>query len=192
MIKIGIDPSINSTGICVSYKGLHYYYLIPSKMTKKMESFEHDYIHLLPYTKYTNKDCEYTEKEKYKTINIHSVCQHIRWIINHWCSTFGVSPNNIIVNMEGVSYGSVGSAALVDLAGLNFAIRTTLLDLNVSFNIISPTSLKKFACANGQADKAVMINAWKRMDKNINDITGIKIDDLADSYFLSCYSTDSN
>ena len=62
-----------------------------------------------------------------------------------------------------------------------------LKELEVNFNIISPTQVKKFACANGQADKDIMIDAWKRLDKGINDIKGIKIDDLADSYFLSHY-----
>jgi hypothetical protein len=92
--------------------------------------------------------------------------------------------------MEGVSYGSIGSAALVDLCFLNSAIRMTLKKMGVKFTIVSPTSLKKFACSNGQADKNVMIDAWKRLDKNISNITNIKIDDLADSYFLSCYSED--
>jgi hypothetical protein len=89
--------------------------------------------------------------------------------------------------MEGVSYGSVGSAALVDLSFLNASIRMTLHHLDIPFTIVSPTSLKKFACANGQADKNLMIDAWKRMDKNISNITEIKIDDLADSYFLARY-----
>ena len=36
-------------------------------------------------------------------------------------------------------------------------------------------------------DKSVMIDAWKRMDKNISNVSDVKIDDLADSYFLSRY-----
>ena len=90
--------------------------------------------------------------------------------------------------MEGVSYGSIGSAALVDLCFLNSAIRMVLKKQNIDFQIVSPTSLKKFACANGQADKDVMIDAWKRLDPNIKDIKDIKVDDLADSYFLAHYS----
>jgi Holliday junction resolvasome RuvABC endonuclease subunit len=79
------------------------------------------------------------------------------------------------------------TVALVDLSFLNSALRMTLVNNKIPFTIVSPTSLKKFACANGQAEKEVMIDAWKRMDKNIAKITDIKIDDLADSYFLSCY-----
>ena len=53
--------------------------------------------------------------------------------------------------------------------------------------IVSPTSVKKFAVANGQAEKDIMIDAWKRLDKNISDVKDIKIDDLADAYFLAHY-----
>ena len=41
-LKIGIDPSINSTGICIRREGGHpLYFIITSKMTKKMKDFEH-------------------------------------------------------------------------------------------------------------------------------------------------------
>lgn len=187
MITIGIDPSINSTGICVSHNDKNYYYIIPSKMTKKMDQFQHEYICLLPYTKYSTKEGEYTDKEKFKTTNIYSICYRIKRVIEQVIEATGEDSSHIIVNMEGVSYGSVGSAALVDLAGLNFAIRMTLLQMHISFNIISPTSLKKFAVANGGAEKDVMIDSWKRLDQNIKDVNDIKIDDLADSYFLAQY-----
>jgi Holliday junction resolvasome RuvABC endonuclease subunit len=89
--------------------------------------------------------------------------------------------------MEGVSYGSRGSAALVDLAGLNFAIRMTLSGKNIQYNILAPTSIKKFAVGNGSAEKDVMIASWKKLDKNISSIETIKVDDLADSYFIAHY-----
>lgn len=189
MINIGIDPSINSTGVCV-WNGIeNYYYIITSKMTKKMCDFKHEYITYLPYTKLDSKNMEYSEKENVKFTNILNICTHIYNIISTQLSA-EIGAEKIEVYMEGVSYGSIGSAALVDLCFLNSAIRMTLRNLNVKFTIVSPTSLKKFACANGQADKIVMIDAWKRLDKNISNIRDIKIDDLADSYFLSRYHND--
>ena len=185
MIYIGIDPSINSTGVCINCGRCNHYYIITSKMTKKMRDFSHDYITYLPYTKPDHSKLEYSEKENVKFTNIINICEHIYNIIlicQHNNPNEGVE-----VYMEGVSYGSTGSAALVDLCFLNSAIRMTLRQLGIKFTIVSPTSLKKFACANGQADKNVMIDAWKRMDKNISDIDNVKIDDLADSYFLSRY-----
>jgi Holliday junction resolvasome RuvABC endonuclease subunit len=87
--------------------------------------------------------------------------------------------------MEGVSYGSVGSAALVDLSGLNFAIRNLLIDNNIRFTIVSPMQNKKFATGIGNADKEHMIFSWLMIEKHLKDIKEIKIDDLADAYFLS-------
>ena len=182
MIRIGIDPSINCTGVCIDFGDSNEYYMIPAKPTKKLLNFSHDYIHIQPYLKFDTKDKEYSDKEGAKTLNIVSICQNLKDIIR------GVSIiDDVEVVMEGVSYGSVGSAALVDLAGLNFAIRYMLISNNIPFKIVSPTSVKKFAVANGGAEKDIIIDAWKRLDKNISNIKDIKVDDLADSYFLAHY-----
>lgn len=184
MISIGVDPSINSTGVCV-YDGKKYvYYIVTSKMTKKMAAFQHKYVNLIPYEKSETKDLEYTDKERVKTQNISNICDKIRSIIKKH------KPD--IVKMEGISYGSTGSAALVDLAGLNFMLRQIFLTMNVPFMIISPTQNKKFAVANGSAEKDVMVDAWKRMDPRVSDIHDIKIDDLADAFFLTLYDAESN
>lgn len=182
MIRIGIDPSINCTGICVFDGKDNIYYMIPSKTTKKMETFSHNYIHINKYIKEDTNGKEYEDKEIAKTNNIYNICNTIQSIIKFYSLL-----DDIEIVMEGVSYGSVGSAALVDLSGLNFAIRMVLRNMDISFMIVSPTSVKKFAVANGQAEKDIMIDAWKRLDKNISDIKDIKIDDLADAYFLAHY-----
>ena len=182
-IIIGIDPSLNSTGICINNSKNNIYYIIPSKMTKKMSNFKHKRVHFLPYEKQDIKGLEYKDKEYAKTNNVYNICQNIKTVIKKH------KPSMVI--MEGVSYGSTGSAALVDLSGLQFAIRMILIDMKVPFVIASPTSVKKFAVANGQAEKDIMIDAWKRLDKEMNDITEIKIDDLADAYFLAHYNFNS-
>ena len=184
MISIGVDPSINSTGICVSDGKKYKYYIITSKMTKKMVAFRHKYIQLIPYEKGETKGLEYTEKESVKTKNFACICDAVKSIIRKH------KPD--IINMEGVSYGSTGSAALVDLSGLNFMLRQLFLMEKVSFIIVSPSQNKKFAVANGSADKDVMVDAWKRMDSNIVDVSDIKIDDLADSFFLACFEQSPN
>lgn len=184
MTIIGIDPSINSTGVCVNEDGKYTYYIICSKMTKKMEQFSNPYIRLISYDKTNYQDLEYSEKEFAKTRNACSICYHLSQIVDKH------KPDKVY--MEGVSYGSVGSAALVDLAGLNFMIRHMLFVKCVEFQIVSPTSNKKSFTGNGQADKDVMVDSWKRMDKNIYNIKEIKLDDLADAFALSCYREDDD
>ena len=129
MIKIGIDPSINCTGVCVwdIDKDTHCYYMIPSKVTKKMESFKHDFVSILPYNKQDIKNLEYSEKEKLKFDNIYNIGNKIGIILD----TF--NPNHVYI--EGISYGSVGSAALIDLAFLNAVIRMELKLRNIGFYI---------------------------------------------------------
>ena len=178
---IGIDPSINSTGICVNInnESIFDYYIITSKLTKKQSQFTHPQIRLIKYEKNEAKDCEYSEKESIKTLNFHNIVSEIEKIVDKY------HPNTVLI--EGVSYGSVGSAALVDLAGLNYMIRQALLKKDIPFEIVSPTSNKKAFCGNGQATKDVMIDTWKRWDSNINNVNEIKIDDLADAFALSVY-----
>lgn len=194
MIKIGIDPSINCTGICIwdTEENTHSYYMIPSKMTKKMREFNNKYVNIFPYEKSQTDSSDYSTKESVKFNNIYNICKNINNIIDWYeepeYDEYGLADyNEIEVYMEGVSYGSVGSAALVDLSFLNASIRMLLKQRGIPFIIISPTSLKKFACANGQAEKDIMIDAWKRMDFNISNIKDVKVDDLADSYFLAHY-----
>lgn len=181
MIVMGIDPSINCTGICIydTVTGNNLYYMIVAKATKKMLEFKHDNVTIRDYHKCTYTNDEYTVKETKKTGNIWNICQYIKDII--------LWHNPDIIYMEGISYGSTGSAALVDLSGLNYCIRFTLIDCNMNYEILSPTSVKKFAVGNGGAEKDVMIASWKKLDKNIEGITTIKLDDLADSYFLAHY-----
>ena len=114
---VGIDPSINCTGVCVwdDKWNNHGYYMVPSKCTKKMREFQHGSVHILPYEKQDTKGLEYSSKESTKFNNIYSIVNKISLILDLF------HPDEVI--MEGVSYGSLGSAALVDLCFLNSAIR---------------------------------------------------------------------
>ena len=181
MVIMGIDPSINCTGVCIydTSTGNNMYYMIVSKATQKMLEFTHKNVLIVPYNKEIYTDDIYTVKEKKKTNNINSICNIIKDII------LWHKPE--LAYMEGVSYGSTGSAALVDLSGLNYCIRQTMLQQSLDYQILSPTSVKKFAVGNGSAEKDVIIASWRKLDKNIQNITKIKVDDLADSYFIAHY-----
>jgi Holliday junction resolvasome RuvABC endonuclease subunit len=179
MVIMGIDPSINCTGVCIKDGYKYIYIMIPGKMTKKMINFKNDNIYISPYNKLETKGLDYEQKEEVKVKNMFQICNILEQLIKYY--------NVDYVCMEGISYGSVGSAALVDLSGLNFTIRYMLKSNNIPFYIVSPTSLKKFAVANGAADKELMIYAWQNAEPSLKDVKDIKIDDLADAYFLSNY-----
>ena len=174
-VVIGIDPSINSTGICVNKDNKNIYYNIVSKHTKKLEKFSSKYVNILFYDKNTDKSLNYNEKEVEKAKNILYICNFIKKIIKKH------KPSKVI--MEGLSYGSNGQ--LGDLGGLNFSIRMILLEMGINFVIVPPTTWKKQQIGIAGAEKDIIIKAWKNIDKNIANIDKIKLDDLADSYFLA-------
>lgn len=177
---LGIDPSINSTGLCVwnPETKTNKYYVITSHMTKKMKDFQHDRFEYLPYEKDTvDKSAEYQEKERAKTENILDICERILYVIGKEDITK--------CYMEGISYGSTGSAALADLAGLNFAIRCFVYQRDIPIIIYSPNSIKSFATGIGNATKETVIDTWKHCDPEFKSVKDIKVDDVADAYFIA-------
>ena len=194
---LGVDQSINSTGICLHTletvypaRGIcseeshehtqhsYQYWILASKLTKKQKEFSNPFVVIDGYEKRNGTD--YISKEVAKTHNIYDIVDYIEKIVQ-------VEKPDMLC-LEGISYGSVGSAALVDLAGLNYCIRMMAIRRGLKISIASPTSLKSFATGNGGALKEEMVWAWKQCDHNIKNIgSDIKIDDLADAFFLSRY-----
>ena len=189
-VTVGIDPSINSTGICVSGvdKQFNIYYLIPSKITKKSIEWIKglDWINIYEYNKLSVKDIDkYYEKESIKFNNLIVLVETLSGVLDNIQKKYIIDR----VVMEGVSYGSVKGAALVDLAFLSSLIRMKLYQHQLEFFIVAPTEVKKFAVGNGSAEKNIMIMSWKKLDKNIQTIPDwFKCDDLADAYFMAHYN----
>lgn len=176
MIVIGIDPSINSTGVCINDNGNIKYILIPSKITRKMSTFKHDRIEIRPYNKNNpDKSDNYSKKESRKTENIFNIINIISDIFHEY--------NPDLVKIEGCAYSANGN--VLDLSGLNYALRILCMQENIKYNILSPTEVKMKAVGNGKATKDTMIDAWRKVETDIKRECGIKIDDLADSYFIA-------
>lgn len=186
-VTIGIDPSVNSTGICVSGDDWNKYYLIPSKITKKSMDWSRgvDWLKVYEYEKSSVTNIEkYHEKEFIKFNNLATLVDTISQVLDIISNKYIIDR----VTMEGVSYGSVSGAALVDLAFLNAMIRMKLHEKKIKFYIVAPTEVKKYAIGNGNAEKDLMIMSWKRLDKNAQTIPDFfKCDDLADAFFMSHY-----
>lgn len=92
-----------------------------------------------------------------------------------------VSENSpTVAVIEGIAYGIRNATALVQLSALNYMTRAMLIDYNVPFIIVAPTSLKKFITGNGAAKKDVMlIETFKRYGVTILN------DNEADAYGLA-------
>ena len=186
MRVLGIDPSINSTGVCVNTDDRKTkYYIITNECTltkRAMKSIEENPPKDITYMFYekTKDDTNYNTREVCKLQNFVGIIEQIKWILKK------EKPD--IVFMEGISYGSMGtSTALVDLAGLNYLIRKTVYEHFKSYNIniVSPKELKSKSCGNGNAGKEEMIYLWLKCDPKMEKYKDLKLDDLADAYFLT-------
>lgn len=185
---IGLDLSIKSTGVCVrdTEKDKCSYYIVAAKLTKAQKAFRHSDLTFIDYGREkTSSDDSFAEREQKKTDSVWAVTENLRAIVKKYKKK-GTSECVI----EGISYGSSSSAALADLAGLNYAVRCMLRQEGIPFRIAAPMQLKKFAVGNGGADKDMMTDAWKRCQPAMADIKEIKDDDIADAYFLSVWSED--
>lgn len=190
MKTIGLDLSVNSTGVCVYEDQVIRYYIVASdqSMTKKKLNFIEEHMMtsdqifssgLLYYYIYPKAiGVTYEEREYAKTENICRIVHYLEEIV--------LFERPDLVVLEGISYGSLGSAALADLAGLNHTTRYMLNNQHIKWITATPTSVKKAACGNGSAKKDEMIYAWEHCDNRLIQYKSqLKLDDLADSYFLS-------
>lgn len=87
--------------------------------------------------------------------------------------------NNIIINLENLSYNSKGQKML-ELAGLHYFVRINLKKSGLIFKVTPPTVLKKFITGKGNTKKNLMLlNVFKKYGIEFSD------DNLCDSFGLA-------
>jgi Holliday junction resolvasome RuvABC endonuclease subunit len=163
---IGLDLSINSTGI---YSSNGKYHIIASKMTKEMSKCEG--VDIFEYNKVDDINK-----------NLEQIGDYILYVVEKF------HPNLVVI--EDVAMGATFSRSLIDLTGLNYWVRALLTKNNIKFITVPPTRWKKELIGNGQATKDLIIDAWRRITKN--NIKLKKCDDIADAYFLCQYGLNLN
>lgn len=195
---IGIDQSLNSSGVCIltynNEKLIDEYFTLvkTAKLTKKekiavegLDNFEYNLIEIVNLKEYENDN---HLKEHFKTLNFISVLDKIFNIISEHVNN---KRSNIYIVQEGISYGSsLRTKSIFDLAGLNYMLRYKLLDFskkfaNSKFWIIPPTEIKKFATGKGNANKELMVTTFKAIYPNFNLP---KVDDISDAFFMAQYA----
>lgn len=167
MKVIGIDPSINSTGICIKEPDSTRYEIIVPKVKKIHKGLT---THVYTVDK---GDSSPQGKETYKGRRVYEISNIIESIIER------EQPDKVVI--EAVAFNANGSIDL--LAGLNYSIRNICYKRNIEVVIVSPTTLKKESVGSGKASKDIMVSTWwmiEGIDSNI--------DDLADAYFLAMYA----
>lgn len=200
---IGIDPSINSTGICIQKyddnKKINEQFIIikPDNKTKpkdkwlnKKEQIAEDKIFNFEYIFYDKMDLTpYKDmnhfSEYWKSYNMISCTRKIKEVIKEYTKD---NPKKINIIIEGISYGSVQrTKSIFDLAGLNYLVREKFIEVdNITFTIVTPSEVKKFASGNGNCKKEIMVNLFLTSHPELNIIP--KVDDISDAWFMSNYA----
>lgn len=177
---IGIDQSLNSTGICVNENGTYTYYLITATATKRFikaaESFQS--LHVIPIPK--------TPSTK-GIVHENNITEHIYIIIKVIKEIFNRHKPDLVIT-ENIAFAANGR--VIDLAGLGHCIRLTCREMNIPFLSIPPTTVKKQSVGLGSATKEMMILTWARIFPQFKPLCDHKVDDLADAYFICEYKPD--
>ena len=199
-IYVGIDPSINSSGIYVRVESSigelleeKFYIIKGDKLSKKEDAAELKNLAVFSYVIYDKQNTTSgtnIENERNKAINFISIVESIKKIIATTDFRYG-KMNKIYVCQEGISYGSrIRTKSIFDLAGLNFMIRSMVIEMSKGFKPVelivgTPGEIKKFATGNGNANKDLILSCFKMIYPEL-DLP--KLDDIADAYFMGMFA----
>ena len=196
-VFIGIDPSINSTGMTIrTDTGFCRFFIIKGdKLTKKEKNAQSDNSEIFEYCLYQKENVKDTnnahERELAKAHNLSTIADTIYNIIEEFLQKFRKTStiDSVTICMEGISYGSIHSAAVMDLAGLNYLIRDRLHHHTVvgTLLVTPPAEVKRFYTGSGNANKQLMISTFKG---SFPDFDLPKIDDVCDSEGMAKYAMD--
>ena len=196
-VFIGIDPSINSTGMTIrTDTGFCRFFIIKGdKLTKKEKNAQLDNSEIFEYCLYQKENVKDTnnahERELAKAHNLSTIADTIYNIIEELLQQFRKTStiDSVTICMEGISYGSIHSAAVMDLAGLNYLIRDRLHHHTVvgTLLVTPPAEVKRFYTGSGNANKQLMISTFKG---SFPDFDLPKIDDVCDSEGMAKYAMD--
>ena len=196
-VFIGIDPSINSTGMTIrTDTGFCRFFIIKGdKLTKKEKNAQSNNSEIFEYCLYQKENVKDTnnahERELAKAHNLSTIADTIYNIIEELLQQFRKTStiDSVTICMEGISYGSIHSAAVMDLAGLNYLIRDRLHHHTVvgTLLVTAPAEVKRFYTGSGNANKQLMISTFKG---SFPDFDLPKIDDVCDSEGMAKYARD--
>lgn len=196
-VFIGIDPSINSTGMTIrTDTGFCRFFIIKGdKLTNKEKNAQSANFEIFEYCLYQKENVKDTnnahERELAKAHNLSTIADTIYNIIEELLQQFRKTGtvDSVTICMEGISYGSIHSAAVMDLAGLNYLIRDRLHHHTVvgTLLITPPAEVKRFYTGSGNANKQLMISTFKG---SFPDFDLPKIDDVCDSEGMAKYARD--
>ena len=191
-MKIGIDYSLSSPGVCVNtsdgefkYEDCTFYFLTNTK--KYDATFCRPFVTNVRYIGTQHKPYS-SEPERYSQI--------ADWVIDIIKSQSQLMIGKLwekkpIIQIEDYSYGSTGRVFHIaeNLGLLKYKLK---MECGWDYTLLPPSVVKKFATDKGNANKELMLDAFEK-DTGTNlaqvfDTTSISpVSDVADAYFICKY-----
>ena len=186
-MKIGIDYSLSSPGVCVNtskgefkYEDCSFYYLTGTK--KYDNTFKDNDVRYVG----TGHKLYTSEPERYNNI--------ANWVIDIIKSYVYKSyypKEQPIIQIEDYSYGSTGRVFHIaeNLGLLKYKLK---MECGWDYTLLPPSVIKKFATDKGNANKDLMLEAFEK-DTSVNlellfdTKSKSPITDVADAYFICKY-----
>ena len=187
-MKIGIDYSLSSPGVCVNtsegefkYEDCTFYYLTSTK--KYNNTFKDGGVKYVGagHKLYTS------EPERYSNI--------ADWVIDIIKTQYPphhVSKKHPIIQIENYSYGSTGRVFHIaeNLGLLKYKLK---MECGWDYTLLPPSVIKKFGTDKGNANKELMLEAFEKdtganLPKIFDTTSKSPISDVADAYFICKYT----
>ena len=188
-MKIGIDYSLSSPGVCVNtsegefrYEDCTFYFLTNTKKYnttfKEKIAFGTSAVEFVgsPHNLYTS------EPQRYNHI--------AAWVVDI-INSYVFWQEQPIIQIEDYSYGSTGRVFHIaeNLGLLKYKLK---MECGWDYTLLPPSVIKKFATDKGNANKDLMLDAFEK-DTGTNlaqvfDTTSKSpVSDVADAYFICKY-----
>ena len=193
-MKIGIDYSLSSPGVCVNisedefqYEDCKFYYLTNTKKYegtfKEKMAFGTSAVEYIgtPHRPYSS------EPERYNNI--------ANWAIDiiklYGDAKTGINRINPTIQIEDYSFGSTGRVFHIaeNLGLLKYKLK---IECGWDYTLLAPSVIKKFATDKGNANKEMMLSAFQE-DTGVNlaelfdSSAKSPISDVVDAYFICKY-----
>ena len=193
-MKIGIDYSLSSPGICVNtseeefrYEDCKFYYLTNTKKYegtfKEKMAFGTSAVEYIgtPHRPYSS------EPERYNNI--------ANWAIDiiklYGDAKTGINRIKPTIQIEDYSFGSTGRVFHIaeNLGLLKYKLK---IECGWDYTLLAPSVIKKFATDKGNANKEIMLSAFQG-DTGVNlaelfeSSAKSPISDVVDAYFICKY-----
>ena len=198
-MKIGIDYSLSSPGVCVNtsegefkYEDCTFYFLTNTK--KYDATFCRPFVTNFKYIGTAHKP--YTsEPERYSQI-ADWVVDIIKKHTKEYQTKHGYFywPGDAPIQIEDYSYGSTGRVFHIaeNLGLLKYKLK---MECGWDYNLIPPSVIKKFATGKGNANKELMIDAFEKdtgtnLTQVFDTTSKSPVSDVADAYFICKYTAE--